>query len=114
MLEFQTPIKGYDVTLPYNSCQLYEDGNLWLCAGFVWDFGSYAVDTPAMVIASAAHDAFCLMTDKGLLPWECRAMADRYFRDQLKANGTPFMRRWWCWAGVRTYSKTVAFWSRKR
>ena len=110
-LEFDTPIKGYVARMPYVILQ--EDGKLILEAGFSWDFGSGpAIDTPAMVIASAAHDAFCVMTDAGVLPWECRKVSDKYFRDLLKSNGTGWARRWWCWLGVRSYSKTFARWNR--
>ena len=109
-LLFQTPITGFDVTLPSPPCQLYEDGSILLGHGFEWDFGSGpAVDTPAMVLASAVHDALCLMTDKGLLPWSVRAQSDQFFRDKLKENGVGFARRWWCYMGVRGYSKLVAY-----
>lgn len=113
-LYFHTPIKGYELIMPSNPCVLNSDGVLLLGPGFEWDFGSYAIDTPAMVIASAAHDAFCVMTDKGLLPWDVRAMSDRFFRRQLAANGVGVIRRWYCWAGVRGYSKFVAYWRRKK
>jgi hypothetical protein len=113
-LGFNTDIIGYDVTLPDNPCQIYSDGYLLLGAGFVWDFGSYAVDTPGMVFASAAHDALCVMTDRGLLPWKVRGQSDRLFRLLLAESGVPAPRRWWCWAGVRGYSKTVAYWKRKK
>lgn len=106
----ETGIEGHAIDL--ETLYLSRDGLLSLYAGYVWDFGSYAIDTPAMVIASAFHDAGCVMTDKGLLPWKYRAVFDQIFRDQLKANGTGFFRRWWCWAGVRTYSKTMAYWSK--
>jgi hypothetical protein len=108
-LEFITPIQLYSAKIPFGELEI--NGRLTLKPGYIWDFGSGpAVDTPAMVIASAAHDAFCLMTDQKLIPWECRAMADKYFRELLKEGGTSFMRRWWCYAGVRSYSTLVARW----
>jgi hypothetical protein len=112
-LYFTTPIKGHTAYF-YDLAHLEHNGELTIFAGFEWDFASGAIDTPAMVIASAAHDVFCLMTDLGLLPWECRAQSDKYFRDLLKAEGVGFARRWYCWAAVRAYSKTVAYWRRKK
>lgn len=113
-LQFQTTITGYSINHPEDGYYLDREGLLTLYVGFTWDFGSCAVDTPAMVIASAAHDAFCVMTDKGLLPWSVRAQSDYFFRELLKQHGVGFSRRWWCWAGVRSYSKTVAYWNRRR
>lgn len=58
-----TPITGYTISTgvsPYASLDEY--GALLLHKGFVWDFGSGAIDTPAMVRASAVHDAFCRFT----------------------------------------------------
>lgn len=113
-LEFETGITGHCVNDPSFAFYLAPDGNLTLYTGYEWDFGSYALDTPAMVLASAAHDAFCLMTDQGLLPWSVRAQSDKYFRDLLSENGVGFARRWWCWAGVRGYSKFVAYWKAQK
>lgn len=113
-LSFQTAITGYSASLPEpRLARLAKNGTLTLQPGFIWDFGSYAIDTPAMVIASAAHDALYLMTDRGLIPWEYRKVADAGFRKLLEDHGTPFARRWWCWVAVRSYSKTLAFWRRK-
>lgn len=113
-LLFETGILGYTAKLPEpHQSELSEVGTLMLHPGFTWDFGSYAIDTPAMVIASSAHDALCLMTDKGLLPWSVRARSDKLFREVLQAHGVGLFRRWWCWAGVRAYSKTIAYWKRK-
>lgn len=109
-LHFPSPIKGHEVCAP-TFC-LDESGNLTLHAGYEWDFGSYAIDTPGMVRASAMHDAFCILTDEGKLPWECRAEADSYFRKLLIEYGTNSLRAWWCYLGVRAYSTLVASWKR--
>lgn len=96
------------------ACELTAAGLLKIRAGFVWDFGSWpAINTPDVVLASLAHDAFCVMTDAGVLPWSVRAQADRYYRELLKQYGCKWYRRWWQWAGVRGYSKFVAYWRRK-
>lgn len=112
---FQTHMRGYSGQLPY--CELQTNGQLIVYKGFRWDFGSGAIDTPAMVIASLAHDAMCNLTDAGVIPWKLRAEGDKLFRDLLKKNSKPgllsFASRWWRWAAVRTYSEGVARWKRK-
>ncbi len=109
-----SPLVGYEVNDSFNlKLCLAKDGTLTLYPDFTWDFGSYAIDTPAMVQASAYHDAVCILTNMRVLPWHCRAVADRYFRELLGMNGVPFFRRWWCWIGVRCYSEFVARWRDK-
>jgi len=115
--DYNTPITGYEgeIELPASKCRLAQNGCLHVFAGFAWDFGSGpAIDTPAVVRASLAHDALCLLTDRGLIPWSCRARADAYYREMLREYGTGFARRWWQWAGVRAYSSTLGNWRRKR
>lgn len=113
---YYTPIKGYfaDMRLENFHCSLREDGFLVIYSDSEWDFGSGpAVDTPAMVIASLAHDAGCHMTNHRVLPWECRARFDAYFRELLKTNGNGLWR-YVRWAGVVTYSQLVARWKDQR
>lgn len=113
---FYPPFKGYEGRLEGSAttCWLTKEGELHIPSGFVWDFGSGAFDTPDVVQASLAHDALCLMTDKGVLPWEVRKKADAYYRELLRQYRCPWWRRWYQWAAVRTYSKTVAYWKRKK
>jgi hypothetical protein len=111
--EFWTPITGHDARIEGSTmaCSIRADGLLVVEPGFEWDFGSGpAIDTPAVVIASLAHDALCLLTNRRLLPWECRAQADAYYRNLLRLNGTGLARTWWQYAGVRLYSESVARW----
>ena len=83
--EIDTPIKGYEVHFRNDrfECRLYKSGRLFVRALSEWDFGTMAPDTPAMIIASLPHDAFCLMTDAGLLPWKVRRQADNFFTSFL-------------------------------
>jgi hypothetical protein len=84
---------------------LRPNGDLIVCEGYVWDFGSGpAIDTPEMVAASLAHDALCDLTNSGHLPWHYRRKADTFFRKLLKAYGVPMYRRWYCYAAVRINS----------
>ena len=73
-----------------------------LRTGYLWDFGSGpAIDTPDMVYASLAHDAFYELMQKDLLPWDCRKAVDRYFKRLLKQAGMGRLRRQWVYLGVR-------------
>jgi len=113
---FDTPITGYsgDVFYTNKACSLAPDGRLTCYAGMEWDFATGAIDTPAMVIASMAHDAFCYMTNLGALPWEVRKKADDYFRDLLRGQGASWPRSRWCWAAVRFNSKFISYWKRPK
>lgn len=116
-----TGITGYKAELSGidRTAVLYPDGRLFIAEGFVWDFGSGpAVQTPAMVRASLVHDVLCDMTNARLLPWSCRAKADRLFRQLLKEYAprrawyNPMrLHPWWRWAGVAAYSQLIARWS---
>lgn len=112
---FLDSIKGYSVRFDRDNfrCDLYEDGTLVIYAGSVYDMGSFAVDTPSMIIASAEHDAFCNMTNWRVLPWKVRKQADARFRKRLEeAGGTEW--RWFRWVGVSLYSQLIARWKDKR
>jgi hypothetical protein len=133
-LSFQTDILGFEIELVYEAfeieqvysgsrCTLTAAGVLTAYTPFVWDFGTFAVDTPDMVVASVAHDIICWMTDEGKLPWKYRAYGDRLFRELLKKNnpgkgkiGTAFnfTHRWLRWLGVRANSKFNAYWRAKK
>lgn len=110
-----------DGTVTPMKALLYPDGRLKIYAGSRWDFGSGpALNTPGMVRASLVHDAFCHLTNLGLVPWSVRKDADRLFRDMLKEYQPDFhpldprrMARWRRWAGVRLNSKFWAYWGRK-
>ena len=93
---YQTPITGHNLIWGNGQfrCRLYDDGRLTIYAGSIWDFGTWAIDTPAMVYASLPHDAFCLLTNSGVLPWECRMAADKYFGQCLKDAGAPLSVLW--------------------
>lgn len=100
---FSTPITGYRVDLDHRAT-LYSGGLLTVRKGFRWDLASGAIDTPAMVRASLAHDVFCIMTDLGLIPWTERATSDVYFRELLKEGGESWVRRQYSYLAVSLYS----------
>lgn len=112
--EFHTPVKGFHVLLEDTLCaELFPDGRLCVKAGSIWDYGTGAIDTPDVVEASLPHDVFCVMTNKGFLPWSLREVSDKYYRDMLQERGTSFLRRWGHWAMIRLNSKTRAYWKRE-
>lgn len=112
---FADSIRGYRVSYRADSfnADLYPDGRLVVYSGSEWDFGTFAIDDPAMVVASLEHDFFCLVTDKGLLSWNVRFKADKQLWKRLGQNGGK-ISRWWRTPFVMIYSQTIARWRRKK
>lgn len=81
--------------------ELFKSGTLTLYPGFVWDFGTGAVDTPDVVRASLAHDVLCEMVNKKLLPKKCRKVADKDYYNALRKYGMNPIRAWWQYMAVR-------------
>lgn len=108
---FTESVTGY--RLDYSGggmrCSLYPSGTLVVYAGSEWDFGSWAVDTPAMVVASLEHDVFCVLTNARVLPWSVRARGDKQFWNRLTEQGATVSRLWRV-PGVMVYSQLVARW----
>lgn len=99
----QTPITGRLAAI--HKVTLAKDGILWIREGYVWDFGSGpAIDTPEMIFASLAHDAFYDLMKAGQLPrGSTRKQVDDFFRLQLLQAGASPLRAWYCWAAVRAF-----------
>lgn len=113
---YHTPITGYAATLStdHYACSLLPDGTLIVRALTQWDYGSGpVVQSGPMIYASLAHDMFCHMTDKGILPWSVRHEADKYFWDCLGESGATISRLWRTPA-VMLYSQLVARWRREK
>lgn len=119
-IAFNSPITGHAVNLnrevrgKWVRCELFANGLLLVYPETTWDYGSGALDTPDVVRASLAHDMFCHLTDLGLIPWEHRAVADKYYRELLIQYGCPKVRAYNQWFWVRRYSKLVAYWRREK
>jgi len=97
---YETLITGHDCDSRFLA--LDASGQLSIHLGYRWDFGSGpAVDTPDMVYASLAHDAFYELMVSGRLPWSERKKVDKYFRKLLEEAGMPWWRRVWVYYGVR-------------
>lgn len=100
---FETPVVG-EIAALGAGVMLRFDGSLRLVKGYSWDFGSGAIDTPGMIVASLAHDGFCDLIAAGKLGKRHKRAADKYFLTVMKHYGVPFLRRWWCYLAVRGYS----------
>lgn len=111
---FTNSIRGYRADFDNGAlhCNLMPSGDLIVYAGSIWDFGTFAVDTPAMVVASLEHDAMCHMTNARVLPWSVRMKADKNFFARLGENGAT-VSRWWRTPFVMGYSQLVARWKDK-
>jgi hypothetical protein len=119
-VEYRTPITGHaarihrEVGGKWVHCELMTNGLLLVYPETTWDFGTGAIDTPDVVRASLAHDMFCHFTNLGLIPWECRKVADNYYRDLLIYYGCTKIRANAHWLVVRSNSKFNAYWSRQK
>lgn len=112
---FENSITGHRVSYDRDNfrCDLYPDGHLAIYEGTVYDMGTGAVDTPAMIVASAEHDAGCRMTDHGYLPWAMRHEFDKQLWRRLSEWGAT-VSRFWRVPLVMTYSNLVARWRREK
>lgn len=102
---FMTPITGRYTSIA--NVLLTPDGTLFVFPGYRYDLGTYALDTPAMVVASLGHDALIDLMDFGDLDPKWRAEADRFFHSLLHQYSDGPVERSWSWvrlAGVRLWS----------
>lgn len=119
---FDTPITDYNRTLDTGRfrCKLTEDGSLTIYKMSEYDFGSgrITVQDLGMIRASLAHDAFCMMTDRAIIPYSERRKADNYFATLLWETGSrgpiAAMSTAWRWTAVYAYSQTLARWRRTK
>jgi len=100
-----TKVKGHFVI--HNGFSLLRNGSLLVERGYRWDFGTGAIDTPAVQHASLAHDALCEMISAGVLPSRARKAADKTYRSILKDAGMGPIRRAWQYYFIRLYVKVI-------
>lgn len=101
-VRYETPVHGFRAAA--EGAALDSDGALVCRDGFVWDLGSGpALNTPGMVYASLAHDAFYDMMNAGSLPWSQRKKVDAFFKQQMKDFGVPWLVRGWRHGAVRLF-----------
>ena len=98
-----TTVTGYCAVLP--NITLLKSGALFIKEGYIWDFGSGAIDTPGVVRASLVHDALCDLIAHGRLSKKARKEADLYYRKMLKEGGVGWFRRQLQYFAIRGYVK---------
>ena len=119
---FDTPHIGYNVTLDtgFFRCRLTHDGRLTVFALSEYDFGSggITIQDLGMIRASLYHDALCLLTDRGILPYSERMTADNHFARLLWETGSQgpiaALSTGWRWAVVTLNSQALARWRRQK
>jgi len=82
---------------------LMKSGMLLFSKGYKWDFGTGAVDTPAVILASLVHDGLCDLIEDTKLPSSYRRKADKEYKRFLKIGGMGFLRRQWQYYFIRFY-----------
>jgi hypothetical protein len=83
------PITGYDIALEWTDyISLTKDGLLTIKDGYAWDGCSGPTwDDKTNMRAGLVHDALYQLMRLGLLPLECRPIADKLFYDMCLEDG---------------------------
>jgi hypothetical protein len=109
----QTRIKGYEIH--HKFMQLYPSGTLVIKPGYACDASSGPTyDDDSNIHAGFSHDALYQLLRIGKLGYKKgdfdrnRKLADLTFRDQLKADGMGWFRRWYYYQAVRVFGKKHA------
>jgi len=90
-----------------NKVLILKDGRMCFERGFKWDFGTGAVDTPAVILASLVHDGLCNLIEDTKLPAAYRKRADKEYKRVLKMGGMGWLRRQWQYHGIRLYVRLL-------
>lgn len=89
--------------------ELAESGKLAIFAGYAWDGPSGPTfDTDTFMRGSLVHDALYQCLRMGLLPPECRIVADKELRRICLEDGMCRPRAWWVYRGVRLGGRRAA------
>ena len=99
--EYQTIVRDFRVSTRWY--ELYEDGRLFVRAGFPWDGATGAFDTDDILNASLVHDIICELVNEGLLPDWVQALGDEEFRRIAKKDSMPWAGQMWTYFVVRFY-----------
>jgi len=102
----RVPIPGapdvQDKRLPFIRIK---DEILILFSGYASDGATGALDSDNAFVAFCVHDAYCRLTNLGILKWKpWRRRGDKELIRLLRANGVWAIRAWWWWRGVRLNS----------
>ena len=103
----QTSLRGVYAVSRDGKIMLYNNGIIVGAKGYRWDFGSGAVDTPAVLAASLVHDMFCDLIAQERLPSKHRKAVDKIYMELLKEGGMSWIRRQWQYRGIRMYVRFI-------
>jgi hypothetical protein len=104
---FQTGILGFDIKTQFIT--LTPDGFLDIKAWYAWDGCSGPTyDDDTNMRGGLIHDALYQLMRLGLLPMECRAIADKILKQECLKDGMWKIRAWWYFEGVDHFAKFAA------
>ena len=96
-----------DQAISHPYMHLDKNGVLEIFPGYAWDGSTCSFDKNSMR-ASLVHDALYQLMREGLLPQDCRNMADRLLQQICLDAGMSRIRAWWVYRGVSRFSKPFA------
>lgn len=83
---------------------LTSDGKLVNKAGYLWDGASGpTIDCEASMRASLVHDTLYVMIHKGLLSYDYKKIADKYFHQILLEDGMNRFRAYYYYLAVKFF-----------
>lgn len=86
---------------------LTKTGYLLINSGYEWDFGTGAINTPAVIAASLIHDGLTDLIREGELPKSTRKVVDKEYRRFLKLGGMGWWRRNYQYLAIRGYVRLI-------
>jgi hypothetical protein len=103
----QTRLIGYDIDTEY--IRLTPDGILTMKHGYSWDGCSGpTVDDETNMRGGLGHDGKYQLMRMGLLPQECREIADEELKQDCLEDGMWRIRAWWYFEGVDHFATNAA------
>ena len=95
-------LKEFNYDSPYNS---FQNGNVFMSAGFYWNGASGpAIDTTTVIVASMVHDLlYRIVEARPRKRKELRKMADEAYEEIVAMYGGNWFRRKYQYAAVRLF-----------
>jgi len=89
--------------------RLYPSGLLIIRTGYAWDGASGpGLDTPNILRGSLVHDALYQLIQEGLLPLECKQIADTLLYKICREDGMSWIRAQWVYRAVDIFGGSYA------
>lgn len=84
---------------------LRRDGFLTIFAGYCWDGPSGpTIDTKNFMRGSLIHDVLYQMMRQGILPRDCKPVADKILHDVCREDGMSAFRAWYVYQSVLRFA----------